>query len=92
VQEHGQTFVFSDHAGNLCHGALVDSQPAKSPSTSQFLWVTISIGLLLASSLVFPYLFRIAQFLGFPISVGAVPAGDLGLTLLGSSCSHGSPS
>jgi len=63
VQEHGQTFVFLI---TLAIFALVLTLVRKRKITEHFavLWVTISVGLLLASSVGFPYLFRIAVFLG----------------------------
>jgi hypothetical protein len=63
VQEHGQTFVFLI---TLAIFALVLTLVRKRKITEHFavLWVTISVGLLLASSVGFPYLFRVAVFLG----------------------------
>ena len=63
MQEHGQTFVFLI---TLAIFALVLTLVRKRKITEHFavLWVTISVGLLLASSVGFPYLFRIAVFLG----------------------------
>ena len=63
MQEHGQTFVF---VITLAIFLLVLTLVRKRKITEHFavLWVTISVGLLIASSLGFPYLFRIAQLLG----------------------------
>jgi hypothetical protein len=63
MQEHGQTFVFLI---TLAIFLLVLTLVRKRKITEHFavLWVTISVGLLIASSLGFPYLFRIAQLLG----------------------------
>ena len=65
MQEHGQTFVFLiTLVIFLLVLALVRSR--KISEHFAVLWVTISFGLLLASSAAFPYLFRIARFLGIP--------------------------
>jgi hypothetical protein len=71
MQEHGQTFVFLI---TLVIFLLVLGLVRKRKITEHFavLWVTISFGLLLASSLGFPYLFRIAQFLGIPYPPSAL--------------------
>jgi hypothetical protein len=71
VQEHGQTFVFLI---TLAIFALVLTLVRKRKITEHFavLWVTISVGLLLASSVGFPFLFRIAVFLGIPYPPSAL--------------------
>lgn len=71
MQEHGQTFVFLI---TLAIFALVLWLVRERRITERFavLWVAISIGLLLASSLGFPYLFRIAEFLGIPYPPSAL--------------------
>ena len=71
MQEHGQTFVFLI---TLAIFALVLGLVRKRKITEHFavLWVTISVGLLLASSIGFPYLFRIAVFLGIPYPPSAL--------------------
>jgi len=82
MQEHGQTFVFLI---TLAIFLLVLSLIRRRKITEHFavLWVAISIGLLLASSLAFPYLFRIAQFLGIVYPPSALfLLGIFGLTLL----------
>ncbi len=65
MEEHGQTFVLFLTLGIFF---LVLGLIRKRKITEHFavLWVTISCGLLLASSVGFPYLFRIAVFLGIP--------------------------
>jgi hypothetical protein len=71
MQEHGQTFVF---VVTLTIFLMVIGLIRKRKITEHFavLWVAISFGLLLASSLGFPYLFRIAQFLGIPYPPSAL--------------------
>ncbi len=71
MQEHGQTFVFLITTAIF---VLVLGLVRKRKITEHFavLWVTISFGLLVASSLGFPYLFRIAQFLGIPYPPSAL--------------------
>jgi len=71
MQEHGQTFVF---VITLSIFLLVIWLIWKGKITEHFavLWVAISLGLLAASSLGFPYLFRIAQFLGIPYPPSAL--------------------
>lgn len=82
MQEHGQTFAFFI---TLTIFLLVLWLIKKRKITEHFavLWVSISIGLLFASSLGFPYLFRIAQHLGilYPPSALFLLA-IFGLTLL----------
>lgn len=82
MQEHGQTFVFFI---TLTIFLLVLWLIKKGKITEHFavLWVAISMGLLLASSLGFPYLFKVAQFLGIPYPPSALFLGVIfGLTLL----------
>ena len=82
MQEHGQTFVFLI---TLAIFALVLWLVRERRITERFavLWVAISIGLLLASSLGYPYLFRIAEFLGIPYPPSALFLVVIfGLTLL----------
>jgi hypothetical protein len=71
MQEHGQTVVFLI---TLCIFAMVLGLVRKRKITERFavLWVTIALGLLLASSLGFPYLFRVAKFLGIPYPPSAL--------------------
>jgi hypothetical protein len=71
LQEHGQTFVF---VITLVIFFLVLGLIRNRKITEHFavLWVIISIGLLLASSLGFGYMFRIAQFLGIPYPPSAL--------------------
>ena len=65
MQEHGQSFVF---VIPLAIFLLVIGLIRKRKITEHFavLWVAISLGLLMVSSLGFSYLFRIAQLLGIP--------------------------
>ena len=82
MQEHGQTFVFLI---TLAIFFLVLGLIRNRKITEHFavLWVAISLGLLLASSLGFPYLFRIAQLLGIPYPPSALfLLAIFGLTLL----------
>ena len=69
--EHGQTFVF---VLTLAIFALVLGLVKRRKITEHFavLWVNISLGLLLASSIGFPYLFQIATFLGIPYPPSAL--------------------
>ena len=71
MQEHGQTFVFLI---TLVIFFLVVGLIRNRKITEHFavLWVAISVGLLVASSLGFPYLFRVAQFLGIPYPPSAL--------------------
>ena len=71
MPEHGQTVVFLI---TLAIFLLVLDLVRKRKITEHFavLWVAISIGLLLASSLGFPYLFRLAQLLGIPYPPSAL--------------------
>jgi hypothetical protein len=71
MQEHGQTVVFLI---TLCIFAMVLALVRKRKITEHFavLWVTIALGLLLASSLGFPYLFHVAKFLGIPYPPSAL--------------------
>ena len=71
MNEHGQTFVFLI---TLAIFGLVLLLIRKRKITEHFavLWVTISIGLLVSSSVGFPYLFRIAEFLGIPYPPSAL--------------------
>jgi hypothetical protein len=71
LKEHGQTFVF---LLTLAISSLVLWLVRKRKISEHFavLWVAISFGLLLASSLGFPYLFRLAQFLGIPYPPSAL--------------------
>ena len=71
MQEHGQTFVFLI---TLVIFFLVLGLIRNRKITEHFavLWVAISVGLLVASSLGFPYLFRVAQFLGIPYPPSAL--------------------
>lgn len=71
MQEHGQGIVFII---TLAIFLLVIGLIRKRKITEHFavLWVTISLGLLLASSLGFPYLFRIARFFGIPYPPSAL--------------------
>jgi hypothetical protein len=63
MQEHGHTVVFLITTVIFL---LVLTLVRRRRITEHFavLWVAISLGLLLASSLGFPYLFRIAELLG----------------------------
>ena len=82
MQEHGQTIVFLI---TLAIFLLVLGLVRRRRITEHFavLWVAISGGLLLASSVGFPYLFRIAEFLGIPYPPSALfLLGIFGLTLL----------
>lgn len=82
MSEHGQTFVFLI---TLVLFVLVLGLVRKRKITEHFavLWVTIAVGLLLASSIGFPYLFRIAAFLGIPYPPSALfLLAIFGLTLL----------
>jgi hypothetical protein len=69
--EHGQTFVF---ILTLMIFALVLGLVKRRKITEHFavLWVSISFGLLVASSIGFPYLFQIAAFLGIPYPPSAL--------------------
>ena len=82
MQEHGQVFAFII---TFVIFLLVLGLIRKRKITEHFavLWVAVSVGLLLASSLGFPYLFRIAKFLGivYPPSALFLLA-IFGLTLL----------
>lgn len=71
MREHGQTFVF---LLTLLIFVLVLALVRKRKITEHFavLWVSISFGLLLASSIGFPYLFQIAVFLGIPYPPSAL--------------------
>ena len=71
MNEHGQTVVF---LMTLFIFALVLALIRKRKITEHFavLWIGISIGLLLASSIGFPYLFRIAELLGIPYPPSAL--------------------
>ncbi|HWP86133.1 MAG TPA: DUF2304 domain-containing protein [Terriglobia bacterium] len=71
MTEHGQTFVF---LLTLLIFALVLGLVRMRKITEHFavLWVSISVGLLLASSVGFPYLFRIATLLGIPYPPSAL--------------------
>lgn len=82
MQEHGQTFVFLI---TLCIFVLVLWLVRQRHITERFavLWVAISVGLLTASSVGYPYLFRIAEFLGIPTPTSALFLVVIfGLTLL----------
>ena len=82
MQEHGQSFFFLI---TLVIFSLVLALVRKRKITEHFavLWVTVSVGLLLASSLGFPYLFRIAQVMGIPYPPSALfLLAIFGLTLL----------
>jgi hypothetical protein len=82
MQEHGQVFAFII---TFVIFLLVLRLIRKRKITEHFavLWVAVSVVLLLASSLGFPYLFRIAKFLGivYPPSALFLLA-IFGLTLL----------
>lgn len=71
MQEHGQIVVFLI---TLAIFFLVLALVRGRKITEHFavIWVAISVGLLVASSLGFPYLFRIAQFLGIPYPPSAL--------------------
>jgi hypothetical protein len=71
MQEHGQSFVFLI---TLVIFFLVLALIRRRKITEHFavLWVAISVGLLLASSVGFPYLFRIAQLFGIPYPPSAL--------------------
>ena len=82
MPEHGQAIVFLI---TLVLFLLVLWLVRKRKITEHFavLWVTVSVGLLLASSLGYPYLFRIARFLGIPYPPSALfLLAIFGLTLL----------
>lgn len=82
MQEHGQTFVFIVTAGIF---ALVLWLVRQRRITERFavLWVAISVGLLLASSVGYSYLFRISAYLGIPTPTSALfLMAIFGLTLL----------
>lgn len=82
MQEHGQAFVFIITAGIF---SLVMWLVRARRITERFavLWVAISAGLLLASSLGYGYLFRISEFLGIPTPTSALfLMAIFGLTLL----------
>jgi len=71
VQEHGQTIVFLI---TLAIFLLVLGLVRRRRITEHFavLWVAISVALLLASSVGFPYLFLVAEFLGIPYPPSAL--------------------
>ena len=82
MPENGQTIVFLI---TLALFALVMFLILKRKITERFavLWIAISLVLLLASSLGFRYLFRIAQFIGIPYPPSALfLIAIFGLTLL----------
>ena len=71
MQEHGQTIVFLI---TLAIFLLVLGLVRRRRITEHFavLWVAISVALLLASSVGFPYLFLVAEFLGIPYPPSAL--------------------
>jgi hypothetical protein len=71
MQEHGQAIVF---VMTLAIFLLVMFLVLKRAITERFaiLWTSISVLLLLASSIGYPYLFRIAQFFGIPYAPSAL--------------------
>src|SRR4051812_1652731 len=71
MQEHGQTFVFIVTL-TICLMVIGLIRRRKITEHFAVLWVAISLGLLVASSLGFPYLFQIAQFLGIPYPPSAL--------------------
>ena len=82
MQEHGQTFVFIVTAGIFLFVMwLVRARRI----TERFavLWVAISLGFLVASSVGYNYLFRISAYLGIPTPTSALfLMAIFGLTLL----------
>ena len=82
MQEHGQTFVFLVTLGIFL---LVLWLVRQRRITEHFavLWVAISLGLLVASSIGYNYLFRISTYLGIPTPASALfLMAIFGLTLL----------
>ena len=82
MQEHGHTFVFLITLGMF---ALVMWLVRQRRITERFavLWVAISLGLLIASSIGYNYLFRISAYLGIPTPTSALfLMAIFGLTLL----------
>jgi hypothetical protein len=82
VQEHGQSLVFLI---TLAIFGLVMGLVLKRKITERFaiLWMGISILLLLASSIGYPYIFKIAQLFGIPYAPSALfLIAIFGLTLL----------
>jgi hypothetical protein len=82
IQEHGQSLVFLI---TLAIFALVMVLVLKRKITERFaiLWMGISILLLLASSIGFRYIFKIAQIFGIPYAPSALfLIAIFGLTLL----------
>ncbi len=82
MEEHGQTFVF---VTTLFIFLLVMGLVRKRRITERFavLWVIVSCLLLIASSVGFSYLFRIAKLVGIPYPPSALFLfAILGLTLL----------
>jgi hypothetical protein len=82
MQEHGQTAVF---LLTLTIFALVMFLVLKRKISERFsiFWIAISAGLLIASSIGFPYLFRIAALFGIPYPPSALfLIAIFGLTLL----------
>jgi hypothetical protein len=82
MHEHGQTFVFIVTAGIFL---LVLWLVRARRITERFavLWVAISLGLLIASSVGYDYLFRISALLGIPTPTSALfLMAIFGLTLL----------
>lgn len=71
MQEHGQAFVFLITLAIFCL-VLVLIRRKKIAERIAVLWVAISVGMLLASSLGYAYLFRIATFLGIPYPPSAL--------------------
>ena len=82
IQEHGQSLVFLI---TLAIFGLVMVLVLKRKITERFaiLWMGISILLLLASSIGYPYIFKIAQLFGIPYAPSALfLIAIFGLTLL----------
>jgi hypothetical protein len=82
MREHGQVLVFII---TLAIFLLVLALVRKRRITEHFavLWIAISVGLLVASSVAYPYLFRIAVFFGIPYPPSALFLLAIsGLTLL----------
>lgn len=69
--EHGQALVFLITVAIFLL-VLVLVRKRKITERFALLWISTSIILLLASSIAFPYLFRIAQFFGIPYPPSAL--------------------